>query len=104
MRFGQLLAFGDIVFSGVGAVSQAVSGWPNEFSAEYDTGLVSVGRAYPIDTQGLSAAPLKSPPTLTYEYILYGGIGLPAGQAYAQLEAQWLAIFQALQGTYSWSD
>lgn len=102
MRFGELIAFGTIQFSGVGAVSRAVSGWPLSFEASYDTGLISVGKAYPFDTQGLSAAPLKDP-VLTFEYILYAGIGIPAGQAFAALEAQWRSIFEALQGFYAWN-
>jgi hypothetical protein len=101
--FGQLISFGTIILNGDGAISRVKSAWPLEFAAEYDTSLITVGRPYPFDVQGLSAAPYKSTPTLCYEYIIVSDPGHAEEQAFRDLRTKWNQIYTALQGTYSWN-
>ncbi len=103
--FGQLISFATLVFTGVGAISPANTSRLVSYDPQFITAFAPIpGQPYPFDLYGVGAAPLKEPPTMTWEYLLFAPDGSSEQAAYAALEAQYNSIYSSMVGgTYTFS-
>src|SRR5579883_2258435 len=96
-----LVSFATLQFTGGSPLSPANTSRLISYNPEFETALVPIpGQVYPFDLYGLSAAPLKQPPTMAWEYLLFSNNN---ANPWPDLESQYNAIYTAMLGTYTYS-